>query len=166
MKTGNAKQQAAYHAIHELHILEDLKGYEPTVCGTIPLGIDTYKSDIDIIANVQDLHFFEQKIHHLYEDKRDFRPKRKENIVKGNFIFHGFAFEIYGQPQPTLEQNAYLHMIIEYRLLQRKPEWKAEVITLKEQGWSTEAAFCKLLRIDGDPYQQLIDYGRQAGLLF
>lgn len=165
MKHGNEKQQAAYHAINDLHILHDLKECEPTVCGTIPLGIDTDKSDIDIILNIQDLNSYEMKLHELYQEKQGYRSKCTDNIVKVNFSFSGFDFEIYGQQQPAIEQNAYLHMIIEYQLLQQRPEWKEKVIALKEKGWSTEASFCKLLRIEGDPYQQLISYGRRAGIL-
>jgi hypothetical protein len=82
-----------------------------------------------------------------------------------NFIYNGFEFEIFGQSIPTKKQNAYLHMIIEHELMETYPQMKQEVLTLKKLGFKTEPAFCKILGLDGDPYEELIKYGKERGFI-
>ncbi|KHE73205.1 DUF4269 domain-containing protein [Halobacillus sp. BBL2006] len=169
MKTGTKKQQDAYRAIMELDILNDLGRYTPVLCGTVPLGIDTCESDLDIIMEIYNFKPFVEKLVTLYQNKKHFTIKRKEiggkKAVKANFHYKGFEFELFGQGEPVHKQHAYLHMVIEYELLQKSPHLQEKVITLKKQGYKTEHAFCKLLNIQGDPYKGLIRYGQEKGLL-
>ncbi len=169
MKTGNKLQQEAYFAVKELDILNDLHDYDPVLCGTIPIGIDVNGSDLDIVMEVQEWENFEEKLKILYATKENFSIKRKTirggKVVKANFIFRNFEFELFGQAQPVHKQFAYLHMMIEYELLKRNPGLKEKVMNLKNKGYKTEPVFCKLLNISGDPYEGLILFGMEKGIV-
>jgi hypothetical protein len=169
MKKGTDRQQEAYAVIMELDILKDMNTYNPVLCGTLPIGIDITGSDLDIIMEVQELDPFEELIHTLYNKKDGFTIKRKtingKAVVKANFTFSGFEFELFGQAQPVHKQHAYVHMMIEHELLQRYPGLKQKVIHLKNQGYKTEPAFCELFDITGDPYEGLIRFGVGEGII-
>ncbi|KGX87128.1 DUF4269 domain-containing protein [Pontibacillus marinus] len=169
METGNKKQQEAYAAIKNLDILKHLKSYTPVLCGTLPIGIDITSSDLDIIMEVHDFNLFEEKVKALYSNKKNFKVKRitirGREVVKSNFIFNNFEFELFGQSTPVHKQNAYLHMIIEHNLMENDPSLKEEVIKLKKQGYKTEPAFCKVLNITGDSYSGLIQFGVKQGII-
>lgn len=163
MATGNKKQQEAYAAIRQLGILKQLKSYTPVLCGTLPIGIDITGSDLDIIMEVHDFALFEEKVKTLYSNQKNFKIERLtirgREVVKANFIFDDFEFELFGQAKPVHKQYAYLHMIIEHHLMKKDPSLKGKVIKLKKQGYKTEPAFCKILNITGDPYLGLIQFG-------
>ncbi|MGM8216049.1 DUF4269 domain-containing protein [Bacillaceae bacterium W0354] len=169
LKNGNNKQRQAYESIMELNILEDLSEYQPVLCGTIPLGIDIDKSDLDFIMEVYQLNQFKNRIIELYGNETSFLLKdmivRGRPVIKANFYYQGFEFELFGQPQPVKEQYAYLHMIIEKAILDNHPHLKEHIIKLKKEGLKTEPAFCKLLNIEGDPYDELIVYGKKNGFI-
>lgn len=76
-----------------------------------------------------------------------------------NFTFEYMDFEIFAQPIPVVEQNAYRHMIIEHHLLMTFPLIRDEIIHLKRQGLKTEPAFAKVLGLSGDPYEELLKIG-------
>ncbi|WP_081735121.1 DUF4269 domain-containing protein [Paenibacillus gorillae] len=42
---------------------------------------------------------------------------QNQTAVVCNFNYDGFTIEIFGQSVPVLQQNGFLHMMIEYRLL-------------------------------------------------
>ncbi|WP_054751959.1 DUF4269 domain-containing protein [Piscibacillus salipiscarius] len=146
-----------------------LSEYKPELCGTIPLGIDVSTSDLDIIMEVKDLTSFEDKIKLLYSDQPYFKINRKiirgKHVVKANFVYKGFEFELFGQDVPVHEQYAYLHMVIEKKILLKNPELKPKMISLKQRGYKTEPAFCKVLGIAGDPYEALIQYGKDQSYI-
>lgn len=170
LQLGNEKQNKAYTAIRNLGILDSLSEYNPTLCGTFPIGIDITGSDLDIIMEVYDLKRFKKKVNTLYRVKENFKIKnlliREVPVVKANFIFDGFEFELFGQPLPIKKQYAYLHMIIENFIIKEFPNIQSEIISLKKQGIKTEPAFCKVLRLEGeDPYESLLEYGKQKGII-
>ncbi|GAA0452242.1 DUF4269 domain-containing protein [Alkalibacillus silvisoli] len=169
LKNGTKKQRQAFHAIQELNLLNDFTQYNPVVCGTIPLQIDIDSSDLDVILNVHDFDYFERKALNLYRDLSEFRIKRtmikNQPVIKINFHYHEFEFELFGQNQPTHNQHAYLHMIIQAAILNERPKLKDEVIILKQQGYKTEPAFCSVLNIEGDSYIGLLRYGREQGYI-
>ncbi|WP_245686839.1 DUF4269 domain-containing protein [Tenuibacillus multivorans] len=150
-------------------MLEDLSEYQPTLCGTVPLGINIEGSDLDMVIEVHDFDEFEQKLTRLYSREEGFRVKRFTvrgvSTIKANFYFRGFEFELFGQPQPIHKQYAYLHMVIEDSILKQRPELKEKIYDLKTKGYKTEPAFCKLLELSGDPYEALLDYGVKNKLL-
>lgn len=169
LRLGNEKQIRAYNAINNLGIMDNLSEYNPTLCGTFPLGIDIVGSDLDIIMDVIDFLPYEKRVETLYGDKENFNIKklliREVSVVKANFIFDGFEFELFAQPQSVKEQYAYLHMIIENSLMKQFPNIRAEVIQLKKEGFKTEPAFCEVLGLEGDPYESLLNYDRRMGII-
>lgn len=169
MKYGNVRQRRAYHAIDELNIMNDFHAFHPIVCGTIPITLDTENSDLDIIMEVHLLKEFEEKLWFLYGNLDHFQLKRTfirgMEVRKAKFVFRDFLFEIFGQSKPTYLQNAYLHMVIEHKLMEEDDSIKKRVMKLKQQGYKTEPAFCKVLGIKGDPYEGLIRYGLQRELI-
>lgn len=166
---GTKKQKEAYEAITELQLLGYLKEYQPILCGTLPLEIYIEGSDLDIIMEVHHFPLFEEKVQKLFGHCQGFTLKRTlirdVLCVKANFYYDGFEFELFGQPQPVFHQYAYLHMIIEYFILKADPTVKEQVVNLKKQGLKTEPAFCEVLGIDGDPYEELINYGKKKGYI-
>ncbi|MFD1416676.1 DUF4269 domain-containing protein [Oceanobacillus jeddahense] len=164
LKSGNEKQRKVYNMIDQLLIMKDLQSYSPTLCGTIPLGIDTASSDLDIIMEVHHPQSFAETVYDCYGSYSGFRIKKKtirgKPVVKANFTYGEFEFELFGQAQAVTDQYAYLHMVIEKYLLDENPLWKNKIIALKEKGLKTEQAFCDMLGLTGDPYEALIDYGR------
>lgn len=148
--------------------MDILASYHPVLCGTIPISIDINNSDLDIVMEVHNFDDFEKKVQYSFVCYEEFTIKRKiiRNIptIKANFLFEGFKFELFGQPQPARHQYAYKHMIVEHTLLMQLPHIRKDVIHLKEQGIKTEPAFVKVLGIDGDPYEQLIVLGKEMKL--
>ncbi|MGC3943422.1 MAG: DUF4269 domain-containing protein [Chryseolinea sp.] len=66
---------------------------------------------------------------------------------------------MFGQSRPSTEQEAYLHMVNEYQVLQsRGSEFRDEIIRLKKSGLKTEPAFAKALGLTGDPYEAMLRF--------
>lgn len=163
LKLGNLRQQRAYQEILQLKIFESLEKYSPILAGTIPIEIDLPNSDLDIICACKDHDEFSSLLTQLYGNQENFNIKTV--FINGTlstisqFKTDHFEFEIFGQNIPTIEQNAYRHMLIEYEVLNRKGEqFRTEIKRLKEQGLKTEPAFAQLLGIKGDPYQGLLQW--------
>ncbi|MGN7865807.1 DUF4269 domain-containing protein [Chryseobacterium sp.] len=164
LKNGNERQKRAYKVLAKHQIFEKLKEYSPILAGTIPIEIDIDGSDLDIIFEV-DLRFEEDFLDDLMFSR--FIPHDvdvEHPIVNGekcitlNFMLEGFPIEIFGQNKPTKQQNAYLHMIAEYKILQEEgEEFKQKIIELKKQGIKTEPAFGILLGLE-NPYEDLLKY--------
>lgn len=169
LKSGNGIQRRAHDAIAELNLFRDLAGYTPVLCGTVPIAIDVAGSDLDVIMEVHDFARYMDEIKRRYGNLEGFRMK--ESTVKGvpaviaNFRFRSFDFELFAQPVPVEEQDAYRHMLIEYHLLNTHPDMRQEIIGLKENGWRTEPAFARVLGLTGDPYDELLAYGVRLGIV-
>ncbi|MGM2816217.1 DUF4269 domain-containing protein [Bacillus cereus group sp. Bce001] len=168
LQSGNEKQQKVYDVLNKLNIMEDLALYSPILCGTIPIRIDTLQSDLDIVMEVHNFDVFEQEMRFLYGSYEGFKIKKKKikntESIQVNFVFEGFEFELFAQPKPVRNQNAYRHMIVEHMLLMQHPHIREEIIRLKENGLKTEPAFAQVLNIDGDPYEVLIVLGQEMRL--
>lgn len=167
LQSGNEKQQKVYDVLNKLNIMEDLTLYSPVLCGTIPIRIDTLRSDLDIVMEVHNFDVFEQEMRSLYGSYKGFKIKEKiktTESIKVNFEFEGFEFELFAQPKPVRNQNAYRHMIVEHMLLMQHPHIREEILRLKENGLKTEPAFAQVLNIDGDPYDELIMLGQEMRL--
>jgi len=178
---GNEKQKRAYKAIKNLKIMETLKAYHPLLVGTIPIDIDIESSDLDIICEVYDFKKFEQILVEKFGDFYKFSIEAESE--KGNlrtvcsFDYNEFIFEIFAQPVKTIHQNAYMHMVVENRILKIVGEKAIETIRdLKRNGYKTEPAFGVYLKLSGDPYEfllsmyewnynQLIEYLRRVNII-
>ncbi len=169
LKVGNDTQQKAYHSVQDLKLLEMLEDYNPTLTGTIPIELDLPESDLDIIMEAHDLDelevLLENEFQHMNEFEKEKKKIRGENVLKVNFIYNGFPFELFAQNVPVHRQNAYLHMVIEYRLLQEQPGLRETIKNLKKRGYKTEPAFAQVLGLKGDPYEALLEYGRERGYI-
>ncbi|MDR7856773.1 DUF4269 domain-containing protein [Tissierella sp.] len=162
LKSGNIKQQEVYKVLEELNIIETLDMYNPILVGTIPIEIDLPESDLDIICEVYDFVKFEELLKLIYGSYKEFdcRIREVDGIIRVvcNFIYNEWMFEIFGQAIPTVEQNAYKHMIIEHKILNvLSSKARETVISLKKNKLKTEPAFGELLNIDDDPYIFLLE---------
>ena len=158
LKTGNKIQISAYNCLKSLNIFECLKEFDPLLTGTIPIGINIKSSDLDIICNTENKIKFVNKVEHFFSFEKEFSREIKEHSVVFSFLYQDFIIEIYGEPKDVFKQNAYLHMISEYRLLKlANAKFKQQIINLKHKGYKTEPAFGKLLNLK-DPYKDLIKF--------
>ncbi|MCA1023576.1 DUF4269 domain-containing protein [Halobacillus litoralis] len=167
LRTGSEKQQHVLKLYHKLKIASECKENHPVICGTIPLGIDLEDSDVDVIMQAENLSSLSEKWERLYGGFPGFKVIekyiRRRKIIKANFTYGGLEWELFAQNQPVTEQNAWLHMYLECRILQENPSLKTIIRQQKKEGFSTEAAFCTQLGIKGDPYEGLLTYGRMRG---
>ncbi|SDI09954.1 DUF4269 domain-containing protein [Chryseobacterium jejuense] len=164
LRDGNERQRKAYELLAKHRVFEKLKDYSPILAGTVPIEIDIDGSDLDLIFEV-DLRFEEDFLDDLMFSK--FIPDdvgveypiiNDEKCITLNFMLEGFPIEIFGQNKPTIQQNAYLHMIAEHKILQEKGEdFKQKIIELKKQGIKTEPAFGMLLGLE-NPYEDLLKF--------
>lgn len=159
---GNSRQKKIFRIISGLNIFSILKEYSPVVTGTIPIDIDIESSDIDILCHYKEQGDFEHTINENYASFSDFQiskiDKHGISSVVAAFNYRGDSFEIFGQSVPVEHQNGYIHMLVEYRILQLMGQnFKNEIRNLKRNGFKTEPAFGKMLKIDSDPYRALLD---------
>ncbi|WP_169567865.1 DUF4269 domain-containing protein [Sneathiella limimaris] len=162
LRSGTARQQAAFAALQALQIFERLKPYTPVLAGTIPLDVDIADSDLDIICASEDLDGFVAQVASIYGNHRGYsavrrRVEGRESLII-RFWAEGFEFEIFAQDRPVLEQSAVVHLLIEQRLLNLGgPAARERIRTLKSEGLKTEPAFAQAFAIPGDPYQTLYE---------
>ncbi|WP_027387705.1 DUF4269 domain-containing protein [Chryseobacterium gregarium] len=162
LKAGNQKQKRAYDILGKYRIFEILKDYYPVLAGTIPIEIDIEGSDLDIICQFKDEDDFTELLRRYFKEYKGFSLEKitanGENSVVSNFMLEEFPIEIFGQNKPTTNQNAYLHMVAEYTILQEKgEEFKQKIIELKKKGIKTEPAFGMVLNLE-NPYKDLLKF--------
>lgn len=161
LKIGNKKQKKAYEVLTKYKIFEKLSNYSPILAGTIPIEIDIEESDLDIICEVGDNAKFETYLNQNFAEfdlKIEKITIKEENSIICNFELEDLPIEIFGQNKPTTQQNAYRHMIAEYKILQEKgEEFKQKIIDLKKKGIKTEPAFGLLLGLE-NPYEDLLKF--------
>jgi len=158
LQFGNKKQQKAFKLLTNIKIFNILKKYNPILVGTIPIEIDIYGSDLDIICEVYNINEFEQLILKKFSSFNKFKiNKVNDEVLTVNFLIDDFEIELYAQNIKSTEQNGYKHMIIEDRILNLGGDLlKKKIIDLKENGLKTEPAFAKTLNLKGNPYNELL----------
>lgn len=163
LKNGNERQKKAYKVLTKYKLLEKLSDFSPILAGTIPIEIDIESSDLDIICEVKNRVEFAKFLNKIFAEFdtdlniETVRIKEIESTIC-NFELDGFLIEIFGQNIPTTQQNAYLHMIAEHKILQEKGEnFKQKIIELKRKGIKTEPAFGMLLNLK-NPYEDLLKF--------
>lgn len=161
LKEGNERQKRAYKILLKDEIFEKLSNYSPLLAGTVPIEIDIEGSDLDIICEIKDCAEFEKFLIQTFENF-DLNIKKSnindEEFLVCNFESEEFPIEIFGQNKSTIEQNAYRHMIAEYKILKEKGEdFKQKIIELKQKGIKTEPAFGMLMGLE-NPYEDLLKY--------
>ncbi len=163
LKNGNLKQQRVYDVLNAHSVFSKLAKFNPILVGTIPINIDTEKSDLDIICCWTNKAEFISTLKTSFCNEIDFsvseKIKNNNEVVVAKFMLEEFPVEVYGQNLPTMEQNGYRHMVIEHKLLLKKgEEFRQQVVNLKKQGYKTEPAFAKLLGLENDPFQGILNF--------
>lgn len=162
--SGSALQREVYGVLRGLEIMEVLAAYHPLLAGTVPLGIQVEGSDLDIICEVYDHGRFTAEARRFFGNREGFcattRAVQGISRTKINFAAGGWPVELFGQPRPAMQQNGYLHMLAEQRILNvLGAGFREAVIELKQGGMKTEPAFARLLNLEGDPYAALLQLG-------
>lgn len=162
LKNGNELQQKAWRLLTQYEVFEKLEAFKPVLTGTIPIDIAIANSDLDIICCWTKDADFKQALTACFANEKDFELREAtitgQKTIIANFKIDGFELEVFGQRIPTQQQNAYRHMLIEHQILIAKGEaFRQQVIMLKNQGYKTEPAFAKLLGLEGDPYEALLN---------
>lgn len=161
LASGTPRQKKVYETLKALKLFENLARYNPLLAGTIPIDIDVPESDLDIICQCEDHLTFAKELSVLFGDKHNFQSNAYEKqgmpITTGTFSTAHFKIEIFAQNLPTVQQNAFRHMLIEYQILEdRGSEFKAAIKKLRAEGYKTEPAFATLLGLAGNPYEALL----------
>jgi hypothetical protein len=159
---GNPRQRAAYHTLQELWIIQVLGQFNPTLVGTLPIGIDIPGSDLDIICEATDLDSFSMMVRMEFSRQKDFNLKFKTindlPSTVATFHYKDLPIQIFAQPIPVEQQNAFRHMLVEARLLEiGGPKAIQEIRQLKLYGLKTEPAFARYFHLTGDPYARLLE---------
>lgn len=163
LRNGPAIHQRAYDLLTRRQLLSDLSAFSPVFAGSIPILVHKADSDIDIICCFGNKELFVATVRQSFQHHPGFALRemaiREIPAVVANFTVEGQPVEVFGQTIPVKEQMAYRHLLIEAAILQQRGEdFRREVISLKEQGYHTEAAFCHLLGMDGDPFMELLKW--------
>ncbi len=161
LNRGSERQRDAFRILIELDIFSVLAEFDPVLAGTFPLGVETPQSDLDILCFVVDMDRFETLVRAAYGDQDEFEVRRKEKNDLPTGIFHfrvgAIPVELFAQPRPVEEQNGYLHLIAEARLLREGGDEALMAIRqLKYEGLKTEPAFGQYFCLPGDPYETLL----------
>ena len=162
LSRGNSRQRAAYHTLQDLRVMHVLARFTPILVGTLPIGIDIPTSDLDIICEAKNLDAISKVIRNAYSHQNEFTLKFKsingQLTVIATFNYQGFPIQIFAQPIPVDQQNAFRHMLVEARLLEigGTLAWE-EIQKLKLTGLKTEPAFALYFNIPGDPYACLLE---------
>jgi hypothetical protein len=162
LEGGTPRQRSAHNALVSLAIMDDLAELHPVLVGTVPLSVATDRSDLDIICEVHDLDRFQSGLRSKYGGLERFSTWRREidglETVVAILVSHGWRVEVFGQARPVWEQQAFLHMVVEARLLRLGGEEAARrVKELKASGWRTEPAFAKVFGIRGNAFSTLLE---------
>lgn len=191
--TGSDEKQHADVYQILVPIFTRLQSYDPILTGTVPIGIHTASSDLDVICDTttaradekDDRSSLDVFANHLVQSfghyegfavvrervGKDDSESPTEECVRANFHVEGWEIEVFGQNLPTRRQNAYLHMIVEHCILLQRdgPEIREKVLQLKRSGVKTEPAFVQVLGLDPEgkrnPFLLLLEHGRSQGYI-
>jgi len=154
---GSPEQQAALAELRSSGILETLGQFTPVLAGTFPLDIQLPGSDLDILCRAPDFVAFSAIAQIAFGGLSDYA--QRTGLINGmptftaKFSRNGYRYEIFAQNTPVTEQDAFLHLVAEWRLLHHSgPLLRNRIIALKYDGLKTEPAFCTALGINAEPY--------------
>jgi len=170
LKNGSHLQKGVYKVLTENKVMEKLVNFQPLLVGTVPIDIAIKGSDLDIVCSFEDKQTFKEEIQEHFANYPEFSVVEKifqnEFTVIVRFVMDTFPVEIFAQNKPSEQQIAFQHMLIEHKILLIKgEEFRKEIVRLKESGIKTEPAFAQLLKLKGDPYRSLLDYGKRQKII-
>lgn len=147
--------------LKDSQVLKILREYTPLIAGTFPLGLHVENSDLDVIVSVSDLKAFADLMTKEFSHLKDFQLFNEiidgEPALRVHFLVHNIPVEIIGQKTASVRQTAYLHFLLEERILKLNSSYfRTQIRMARDQGLKTEPAFAKVLKIAGDPYKELL----------
>lgn len=163
LKVGNLKQKQSYKILKNIKIFKILEEFNPILVGTIPIGVDVDKSDLDIVCeinlkNKDSLKNISIKNFSQFKNFKIIDTFSTAGAVVINFFVDDMEIEVYASKVSSFETNGYRHMIIEERILSCcSLKFKEKIVALKKSGIKTEPAFAKLLKLNGNPYEELLN---------
>jgi hypothetical protein len=165
LQQGSEAQQRAYRILRDRQILEHLEPYDPVLAGTFPLDLAIAGSDLDILCEVHIHPIFVAHVEHCFGKEDGFQleitGRVGSQVTIVNFVVDSLSVQLYGEQAPVVEQAAYLHMDVEYRLLQLGgTKVRERILALKQAGLKTEPAFAAWLGIAGDAYAALLELAK------
>ncbi|WP_434756610.1 DUF4269 domain-containing protein [Paenibacillus amylolyticus] len=167
LSVGNQRQQDAYRVFQDSGLLAKLAAYSSYPTGTVPIDIDLPDSDLDVLCYADDLKTFQAEQSGQLEGialngrtqwTYGISVSDQKAYVTCELKLGSWPVEIFVQAVPVEQQNAYLHMQVEWSLLQLWGEaGHREIRRLKQAGWKTEPAFAHVLGLEGNPYIEMRD---------
>lgn len=153
-----SRQVRAEKALANSGLMDTLVAFSPTVVSTIWVELDTDASDIDIICTYIDEEEFVVEANKLLKRFSNSSLDRNKDRVLATFNFEHFPFEIYGSKIAITDQNAYRHFKVMQRLVALNRAGLSEKIrNYKESGMKTEPAIAETLKLEGDPYEAVLE---------
>ena len=156
LRTGTPRQRRAASVLEDIGVLSSLKAYDPILTGTVPIGLDVPTSDLDIVCAAADLDAFAAAAAALQPmDDVEVHRKRVRSgpAIIARFRHRGERIELFAQSRPSEMQDAYRHMVVEWRLLELGGNrLRRRILALKRRGWQTEPAVANVLDLNGDPF--------------
>lgn len=163
------KNPSLMKSFQNLEILTRLKKYRPLIAGSFPLGLQNDDSDVDILLQAQDLKKLEVELRQYYGNMLGYLAQFEQvdglSTLVVHFQYQNRGFEFFAQNCEPVRQRAYLHFLVEERLLKwGGANFKKQVLEKRRQGLKTEPAFAEVLGISEDPYLFLIELQKKSTL--
>lgn len=156
------KHPKAWKALQESKVLALFRDNNPLVVGTFPLGIETSKSDVDILMESSDLDGMERLLTKHFSHLPNFVVETQDvdelQTLICHFDLNDVPFELFVQNKETVKQTAHRHFLIEERFLKIGGSlFKEAVMKERNNGLKTEPAYAKVLNLNGNSAQLLLD---------
>ena len=161
------KNTKVWNAITRSKILEIFADNKPLIAGTFPLNVEVDGSDVDILMQARNLEEIKSLLIKNFGDNKEFSLDTQvidelETLIC-NFVFDDVPFEVFIQDREPVRQKAYLHFLIEERLLKLGGQsFKNKVDEERRKGSKTEPAFASALGIKEDPYSRLLQLQKMS----
>ncbi len=162
---GDWAQRFAYEALVRMRLFTILKPFQPVLAGTYPLGIHIPGSDLDVNCFLPPTGELEEILIQFFSGYPHFHLRHSEKqgvpTLIARWQWGPLPVEIFAQPMDPLQQRAVRHLLVEALLLHQFPDIRARIRAYKQEGMSTEAAFCHVFGIEAEPYSFLYDVSFQ-----
>lgn len=163
-------QRSVRDVLADSGIFQKVEKYTPILCGSYPLDIALTGSDVDISCYTHDLESYIYFVLENFREQENFYLKIKEirnqPSVVVRFLHKNQMIELFAQEVPVCKQHGFLHMVTEWHILEERGQaFREQLMALREAGLKTEPAFAHLLRLRGDPYMSLLEYGLEKGFI-
>ena len=153
-----SRRTRAESALVKSGLMDKLAKFSPTVVSTIWVELDTEISDIDIVCSYSDADKFITEAKSFISNFSQSTIHKNEDRVLASLYFEDFLLELYASEKAIAQQPAYRHFKVMQRLVAlNQIEFPAKIRELKAQGSKTEPAIAKLLELEGDPYEAVLD---------